>query len=53
MDLAMLEFHNGQERYSNDWVELFHTASSSFRVVSIKQPKSSQLGIVEAVWEGT
>lgn len=46
----MLEIHNGKERDLSDWVKLFEDAHEGFKVVSVKQPVSSRLGIIEVVW---
>ncbi len=49
--MSMLEIHNGKERDLSDWVRLFEDAHRSFKVVSVKQPVSSRLGIIEVVWD--
>lgn len=47
----MLEIHNGKERDLSDWLQLFEDADRRFKLVGVKQPVSSRLGIIELVWE--
>lgn len=50
MDISMLEMHNGKERDLDDWKQLFASADKRFRIVSVKQPPSSRLGLLEVEW---
>jgi hypothetical protein len=49
-DLSMMEFHNSKERDADDWVALFSDADPRFKVLSIRRPARSNLGIIEIVW---
>ncbi|KAL8737029.1 MAG: hypothetical protein Q9181_002093 [Wetmoreana brouardii] len=51
MDLAMLEFHNAQERDKASWAKLISSADSRFRVMDIKQPPGSRLSFIEVSWQ--
>jgi hypothetical protein len=51
-DTAVRALTNGKEREANDWKALFAEADSRFRVLSIKKPPISSLGIIVVQWEG-
>lgn len=49
--MAMLEIHNGKERDLSDWMQLFEDADGRFKILNVKQPVSSRLGIIEVGWD--
>ncbi|KAL8729373.1 MAG: hypothetical protein Q9166_004766 [cf. Caloplaca sp. 2 TL-2023] len=51
MDLAMLEFHNAQERDRTGWAKLISSADARFRIIDIKQPLGSRLSLIEISWQ--
>lgn len=48
----MLEFHNSKERDAREWAALFGAAHPGFRFLGVTQPPKSNLGLIEACWEG-
>lgn len=47
----MMEFHNAKERDLDDWVALFSDADPRFKLLGVKRPARSNLGIIEITWE--
>jgi hypothetical protein len=50
-DLSMMEFHNSKERDNEESVALFSDADPRFKVLSVRRPARSNLGIIEIAWE--
>ena len=42
-----------RERETADWERLFNEANPGFRVIRIKRPSATKLGIIETEWMGT
>ncbi|KAF2474448.1 S-adenosyl-L-methionine-dependent methyltransferase [Lindgomyces ingoldianus] len=51
-DMVMKVLFNAKERNETDWRELVQEADERFRVVDVRRPVGSQLGIVVVEWEG-
>ncbi|KAL8919606.1 MAG: hypothetical protein Q9172_004909 [Xanthocarpia lactea] len=51
MDLAMLEFHNAQERDRAGWTKLIQSADPRFCIADVKQPLGSRLSVIEVSWQ--
>ena len=49
----MLQLQNAKERDADDWIQLFLDTDPRFKVLVIKQPQFSKLGIIEAIWDST
>ncbi|TGO39875.1 hypothetical protein BHYA_0046g00290 [Botrytis hyacinthi] len=52
VDMIMLSLFNSRERDADDWVTLFQAADPRFGKPKAWIPERSNLGIIEAVWEG-
>ncbi|KAL9601040.1 MAG: hypothetical protein Q9179_003001 [Wetmoreana sp. 5 TL-2023] len=52
LDLAMLEFHNGQERDLDSWMELLRKADPRFRWAGTIEPYGSRLSFFQVEWTG-
>ena len=50
-DISMLEIHNGKERTIGDWTMLLRMADDRFRLLKVRQPALSRLGILEVGWD--
>lgn len=50
MDLTMMEMQNSKERELDDWAKLLEEADKRFDFTGGKQPKGSNLWILEAEW---
>ena len=53
MDLNMLSILNARERDADEWRYLFAEADPRFEFKGVKQPKGSNLAIMEATWNGS
>lgn len=51
-DMCMKVLFNAGERSEEDWKKLVSGADENFRVVDVRQPEGSQLGIVVVQWDG-
>lgn len=51
MDLTMLQIQNAKEREVDDWKALFHEADSRFKFQGAKQVATSNLAIIEFLWD--
>ena len=51
-DIGMKAFHNGRERDSEDWQQLFQATHSGLSFNGVKRISGYDLSIIEAVWEG-
>ncbi|USP77674.1 hypothetical protein yc1106_04948 [Curvularia clavata] len=52
IDLTMVEIGNAKERSLDEWKALLEEADGRFKFHDFYHPSGSNLGIVEAVWEG-
>lgn len=50
--MTMLEIGNAKERSLDEWKALLEEADGRFKFRDFYHPVGSNLGIVEAVWEG-
>jgi len=48
----MLITMNAREREEQDWKSLFEKADSRFKYLGARKPGTSQMWLIEAVWEG-
>ena len=48
----MLSILNARERDADEWRSLFAEADPRFKFQGVKQPKGSNLAIMEAIWNG-
>lgn len=47
----MWEIQNGKERETSNWASLFQAVDTRLKLTKIIQPRSSKLGIIEAMWD--